>query len=437
MRAPSRSVVACAIVGMLGTVTACTRSVGRPASGPSAELPSTALQAPDASLSLVPGSAGGTADYAARMQVAEVYSVQSVRGVSALNAGSTGATAPPAPPSLPAQQGAGATAAGPVRKEMREREARLAIEVDDVPVADSRLQALIVAFHGEIVSDNVSIGGARSEATIVARVPDADLDPLLARSGDVGVLSAKDVSMRDVGKEYFDAQVLERNLVDELARTQELLKSATSLTDTLAVESHLEQLRTKLDQVRGNLQYMRDHVERAVLSVHLVAQGAEGPIVRPEAGLFPSLRGSVALDWRRAGQPNGYAGGGVSLSLPSFFGVPVSRGLAFDVDVLTQAFGGAPTGGNLAFLLMTGTDTYSDFFGGGRRTLFNPYLGWRVGYAQSEGMGDAALGVIVGVDLVKTPALLVPLQVEAVGMAGNANGPHGALMPSLGLVLAF
>jgi hypothetical protein len=434
MGAPKGSAVACAI-GMLGALTGCTRSAWRPASQPDASLPPTTLQPPtDSSLSLVPGSVRGSADFGTvQVQAAQVYSVQRVQRLSALTTSVAGAP-PPSPPSLPAQQAADAA---PVRKEMREREARLAIEVDDVPSADARLQALILAFHGEVVSDNVSIGGARSEATVVARIPDADLDPLLARSGDVGVLRAKDLSMHDVGKEYFDAQVLERNLVDELARTQELLKSATNLTDTLAVENHLEQLRTKLDQVRGNLQYMRDHVERAALSVHLVAQGAESTILRPEAGLFPSLRGAVALDWRKAGQPNGYAGGGFSLALPSIFGIQVSRGWAFDVDVLTQAFGGVPTGGKLDFLLMTGTDTYSDFFGGGHRTFFNPYLGWRVGYAQSESMGDAALGVVVGVDLLKTSALLVPLQFEAVGMAGNANGPHAALLPSLGLVLAF
>ncbi len=321
---------------------------------------------------------------------------------------------------------------------MREREARLAIEVDDVTRADERFVALVRAHHGDIDQDEASLGGRESEATVVARVPDGELDALLDESGGIGILLARDVKMRDVGKEYFDAQILEHNLLEEIQRAEELLKIATTITDIMSIEQRLSELRTRLDQVRGQLQYMKDHVERAVVSVRFSApQPDQGVVVHPDIKFFPNVRSAMAFDWRSERGPYGYAGAGVSFTFPTLFGEQISRGFSVDLDVLTYAVDDRPTGNPTAFVLTMGTDSYSDFLGGGRRRFLDPFVGWRVGYAQTQGSGDVALGLVLGVDLFKSPAVLIPLRVEALGMAGNSSGPHAALVPSLGVSVAF
>jgi hypothetical protein len=144
----------------------------------------------------------------------------------------------------------------------------------------------------------------------------------------------------------------------------------------------------------------------------------------------------MAFDWRGSGV-TGYAGGGLSFTFPSFFGAEISRGFSVDLDVLTYVVDDQPSGSVAAFVLTAGTDSYSDFLGGGHRRFLDPFIGWRAGYAQTQGHGDAALGVVLGVDLVKTAAVVVALRVEGLGMAGSSAGPHAAVLPSLGLGVAF
>ena len=262
---------------------------------------------------------------------------------------------------------------------MREREARLAFEVDDVTKADCDFQSLVRAHHGDVEQDEASLGGGRaSEATVVARVPDGELDALLEEASGVGTLVARDVKMRDVGMQYFDAQILERNLVEEIRRAEELLARAATIADVLTIDQRLADLRLRLDQVRGQLVFMKDHVERAVVSVHFATPrgAADEDVVttRPDVHVFPNVRGAMGFDWRGQGGATSYAGGGVSLTFPSLFGEPISRGFSIDVDALTYAGGPRPTGNGAVFALALGTDSYSDFLGGGRRRWLNPFV---------------------------------------------------------------
>ena len=419
----------------LAALLACNRA--RPASAPSATLPPSTLPPAGEGLGAqVPGVAlsHGASDFEV-----QVHGISTLRTTSALLLSQAGSPSS-APPSLPpATAAASPQPAAPVRSEMREREARLAFAVDDVARADQRFQALVRSHHGEVEQDEASLGGRVNEATLVARVPDGELDSLLDEAGSVGVLVARDVRMRDVGKEYFDAQILERNLVAEIARAEDLLKSATGIADIMSIDQRLAELRTRLDQIRGQLQFVKDHVERAVVSVRFSAPRGDQDEVSPppEVRFFPNLRGAMAFDWRGASTAYGYAGGGVSFTFPTLFGAQISRGFSVDLDVLTYAVEERPPGSATAFLLTFGTDSYSDYLGGGRRRFLDPFVGWRVGYAQTQGSGDAALGIVLGVDLLKTPAVLVPLRVEAVGLAGNAGGPHAGVVPSLGVSVAF
>jgi hypothetical protein len=433
-------------VGLLVGLPACNhqRAV---AESPRATLPPPTLQAPwalpppggngiHAGVGAAPTRTMEASDYS--IQGAELYSRQgTTTNVSGLLA-SSGPT-PPAAPTLPPSSGSSSTQpTGPVRREMREREARLAVDVDDVTRADERFVSLVRAHHGDIEQDEASLGGRENVATVVARVPDEDLDALLDQAGGIGLVVARDVKMRDVGKEYFDAQLLEQNLVEEIRRAEELLGKATSINDIMTIDQRLAELRTRLDQVRGQLVYMKDHVERAVVSARFASTHPEDEVVpRPDIKFFPNVRGSMAFDWRSQGGTYGYAGGGVSFTFPSFFGAQISRGFSIDLDVLTYAVDDRPQNNPTAFVLTMGTDSYSDFLGGGRRRFLDPFVGWRIGYAQTQGTSDVALGLVLGVDLFKSAAVLVPLRVEALGMAGNPAGPHAALVPSLGVSVAF
>jgi hypothetical protein len=96
-------------------------------------------------------------------------------------------------------------------------------------------------------------------------------------------------------------------------------------------------------------------------------------------------------------------GGGVALML--------ARDASFDLDVLPGRGGDARS-----YLFTLAAGCYSDFLGGGRRRLLNPYLGFRLGGAKMNGFGAFAYGADAGVELVRFPLFLVEASASAIGL---------------------
>jgi hypothetical protein len=124
-------------------------------------------------------------------------------------------------------------------------------------------------------------------------------------------------------------------------------------------------------------------------------------------------------------------GGGFSL----FF----ARYLSIDVDALRAT---SHTGGFFddvnALFVMVGGDTYSDFFGAGRRKFLNPYVGLRTGYAYVDGKSNMSIAGNFGVELVKTGTVLLDLNARVHAMFGNKEvGAHVGLEPAISIHVAF
>ncbi len=116
----------------------------------------------------------------------------------------------------------------------------------------------------------------------------------------------------------------------------------------------------------------RRTIRRALPPLSGVGSDKLGGAVRQAA-----WRVSLLFDWRGTNAAYGYAGGGVSFTFPTLFGAQISRGFSVDLDLLTYAVDERPSGSATAFLLAMGTDSYSDFLGGGRRRYLDPNGGQR------------------------------------------------------------
>jgi hypothetical protein len=55
----------------------------------------------------------------------------------------------------------------------------------------------------------------------------------------------------------------------------------------------------------------------------------------------------------------------------------------------------------------------------------------------TQGRGDLALGVVLGLELVKTKWATLDVQARGLGLLGNPDGVHAAVQPSLGANFAF
>lgn len=411
---------------VLFSALALSACANQPARSP-ASLPDTAQTRSLAADERGPSGSVGFADQQLRGEVVALES-RSAPSVATLGFGGSGSSSASPTVQLPSASDASAE-----RGEMIDIQARFAVQCDGVSACGSKFRDLVAKTGGRITVDEAN-AGKETEVTFEARVPADRFDSFAEGLVGIGAVQARDVRRRDVSKEYHDSELLlhERDTARE--RYEELLKNAKTVEDTLKVEQQLERLRNDIDRIKGDMLWIKDRVASATVRVRFFPSAtSEEAVFAPTATLYPTLRAGMLFDLRSETQRIGYAGGGFSVQFkPSFV-----RAIAFDVDIARAAVADAPTSSEWAYTFLAGFDLYSDLLGGGRRKFLNPYLGFRLGYAITEGAGDFAFGGVVGLDVVKTKAILLDLGVRVLGMVGNDQGPHVAVGPSAGFSFAF
>jgi hypothetical protein len=333
-------------------------------------------------------------------------------------------------------------ASQPEHGETIDIEAALTIQIDDVALGAALVRGLVRDSQGVVILDNRSSASEqRPQVDLQIRLPSPRFDPFFESLTKIGRVRAREVKTRDIGFDLRDTDVLLENLEAARRRYEEILQRANEVKDVLGVEAELERVRTNLDRTRAHLAWLRDRAARATISVRLFSSAQTSSALEPsDATFFPALRASSLLDVREGVAPTAYLGAGLSFRFLRLFGGradTTTRGVMLDIDVVRACCGSQATRGAYAYSVLVGADYYSGFLGGGGRTWFNPYLGFRLGATDTDRRGDFAGGLVLGLEIFKTERTSLDLQARALGLVGNADGPHAAMLPSLGFSAAF
>jgi hypothetical protein len=316
-------------------------------------------------------------------------------------------------------------------KEMLDIEANMTVAVDSVRDSAAKIRQIARDHGANITGDQVQDEGAYQRGAFEIRVPSDKIDAFLEAISGIGTVRSRDVRATDVSKQYFDSQILLRNLEVTMKRYEEILAQAKNVQEVLVVEQELTRLRGEINRVKGELRFMRDRVSRSTVHLQIVPKSVDTtpPPEVPEAKLFPGVRGTMLADFTGDGHTS-YYGLGVSIF--------ALRAFQIDVDVMRHGSSLFGKGSDQrAFLVTMGGDIYSDFFGGGRRMFLNPYIGLRAGYARIDGKNDALIAGTVGLELLRTKGVLIDLQARLHLFFGNSDGAHAGIQPTLGVNFAF
>ena len=361
--------------------------------------------------------------------------------------GAERAMAPPAPTAQAASDGDGAGAAteapapeptsgtpvpsAPVAvaatREMLDIEANVALQVPSVKRAVKQLHQLAARIGGVVTAERVDTSSQYGSAQLTLRVPSRSTQAVFEDLEQLGSVLNQTVTARDIGKEFFDANLRLSSLAATLRRYEEILTKASKVEEILRIEQELARLRAEIEQVKGDLRWLSDRAARATLHVSLRERASEIAYSEPaEPKFYPGLRAPLLLDFGRTEQLL-HAGGGVS--------VRFARALSIDLDVLRR-FGSEARGPDV-LLISAGGEVYSDLLGGGERRFLNPYLGFRAGYARIEDDNQAILGGTVGIELFKNRWFDLDLETRHYLAFIGPRGPHYLLEPGLAASLAF
>jgi hypothetical protein len=169
------------------------------------------------------------------------------------------------------------------------RNGDMALEVSDVATTVDEVRALITSKDGRIESSNLSAESDSSgpSAYIVARVPEAKLDEVIAAASELGQRTSLNISTTDVTLQVVELKARIDALIVSRDRLMDLMAQATTTADLLAAEQALAQRQSELDAYQSQLDYLDSQVAQSTLSIQIFSDSTS--ITSGLAGVGPTL----------------------------------------------------------------------------------------------------------------------------------------------------
>jgi hypothetical protein len=152
------------------------------------------------------------------------------------------------------------------------RNGSLSLLVNNVAQSTEKITSIATAAGGFVEKATQTNSGGHT-ASITLRVPAQRLDQIMA---DVKRLASnvenESVEVRDVTREYIDVDAHLRNAKAEEAQYLLILKRATTIKDTLDVTEKLSDVRGRIEQLQGEMNYLSSQIDMSSLEISLRAE---------------------------------------------------------------------------------------------------------------------------------------------------------------------
>ena len=152
---------------------------------------------------------------------------------------------------------------------------------DSVAIADG---------YGGFVLSNRQEGEGADSGVLVIRVPAGRFEEAMRAFQDIGDVEGQNITGQDVSEEFVDLQARLRNFVAQEEVLLRLMDRSQSVSDTIRVQSQLQQTQLEIERIRGRLRFLDDQTAFSTITVHLA-----------EVGASPTKPGTIERAWERAG----------------------------------------------------------------------------------------------------------------------------------------
>jgi hypothetical protein len=147
--------------------------------------------------------------------------------------------------------------------------ASLSLDVVDAEKALSDCEILVAKYGGFVAQSSLQKSDTQVLATIVLRVPSAQVTQLMTGLAGLGTITSRSSGSEDVTSQYIDIQARLKVLRAEEEQLVGFLKKATNIKDMLAVQEQLGSVRTQIEQYEGQQRYMDNATSLATVTVQL------------------------------------------------------------------------------------------------------------------------------------------------------------------------
>ena len=145
----------------------------------------------------------------------------------------------------------------------------MSVEVADVPTAAARVRA-IAEGAGGFVEQLSSHGVAEfQQSTITLRVPQAEFFSVFEQIKALGEVQNENASSDDVTEQFIDLEARLNSARREELSLLSLLDRAEKISEILIIEQELSRVRSEIERLQGQLNFLERRVDLATISVFL------------------------------------------------------------------------------------------------------------------------------------------------------------------------
>lgn len=163
------------------------------------------------------------------------------------------------------------------------RSASMTIEVSNVSVTSERAIGVITQSGGFVQQSSAD---EEKKVSVVARVPEAQLDAVLDRLAELGDVTRRSLTAADVTDEVVDQEARLKNLVATRDTYRQLLDKAANVQDAVSVERELSRVQGEIDAMQAHVDSLRSRVALSEVRLNIEKEVVLGPLGYLGEGLW-------------------------------------------------------------------------------------------------------------------------------------------------------
>jgi hypothetical protein len=150
----------------------------------------------------------------------------------------------------------------------------LELVVKDTEDAVMKITQAATNLSGFVDSSNLYANADGSKSgTVTVRIPSKSFDDAMSRLKSVAVkVERESLNGVDVTAQFVDTEGRLKNMKAEEAQYQDIMKRAVKVQDVLDVASRLADVRGRIEQTQGQLNYLSRQIDYSVITVGLTAE---------------------------------------------------------------------------------------------------------------------------------------------------------------------
>jgi hypothetical protein len=153
--------------------------------------------------------------------------------------------------------------------------ASISLEVQAVDTAISQIQGIAESLGGFLEQMSSSGGEDAEQATVTIRVPQAQFFTAVDKLQALGKVQSQNVGTQDVTEQYIDLNARLKSAQEEEQSLLSLLDKTQTLSDIITLDQELTQVRSNIESIQGQLNYIERRVDLATIDVSLSTPAKE------------------------------------------------------------------------------------------------------------------------------------------------------------------